>query len=161
MRLLRRFQQRLLPFMASCSLKPIWALFAHCKLHLEVFMWCKWAAIYTKRTDDPLTLCYLTFSVSVAVWGVSVDLTKSLAITSSSPSLRTQRWTARRTFCSLRSSAERWGSVRIGCKGSPSRDSLITSLSLNSGRARSWSRDSVERFILTRKRNSFSSQNYS
>ena len=79
-----------------------------------------------------------------------MDLTKSLVITSSSPSRRTHRRTARRIVCNRRSSARRWGSVRTGRKGSPSRDSLITSLSWNSGWARSWSRSSVERFILRR-----------
>lgn len=63
-----------------------------------------------------------------------------------------QRWTTRRTFCNLRSRAKRWGSVRIGLKGSSFRDSLITSLSLNSGRARSWSRTSVELFILRKEK---------
>lgn len=81
-----------------------------------------------------------------------MDLTKSLVITSASPSLRTQRCTTPRTFCNLRSSAKRWGSVRMGRSGSPSRDSLITSLSLYSGRAKSWRRTSVERFILRRER---------
>ncbi|TNN74617.1 hypothetical protein EYF80_015164 [Liparis tanakae] len=39
----------------------------------------------------------------------------------------------------------------MGRRGSPSRDSLITSLSLNSGRTRSWSRIRVELFILRRR----------
>ncbi|KAA8581756.1 hypothetical protein FQN60_003337, partial [Etheostoma spectabile] len=91
-------------------------------------------------TTPFFALCYLTLSTAVAVSGLAVDLIKSLVITSSSPSLRIQRWTARRTFCNLRSSAKRCGSDRTGCKGSPSRDSLITWLSLNSGLARSWSR---------------------
>lgn len=99
-------------------------------------------------SDEPFTLCYLAFFISVSVWGLAVDLTKSLVITSSSPSLRMQRWTTRRTFCNLRSRAKRWGSVRIGCKGSPCRDSLIRSLSLNSGRIRSCSLNRVERFTM-------------
>lgn len=93
--------------------------------------------------------CYLALLISVVLRGLPVDLTKSLVTTLSSPSLRTQRCTTRRTFCNLRSSAKRWGSVRTGCKRSFLRDSLITSLSLYSGRASSWRRSSVELFILS------------
>lgn len=66
-----------------------------------------------------------------------------------------QRCTTRRTFCSLRSSAKRWGSVRIGCKASFSRDSLMTSLSLYPGRDSRWSRNSVELLILRNNQRTF------
>lgn len=79
-----------------------------------------------------------------------MDFMKSLAMTSSSPSLLTQRWTTLSTFCNLRSSANRCGSVRTGRKRSSSRDSFMTSLSLKCGRAKSCSLKSVERFILHR-----------
>lgn len=101
-----------------------------------------------KREGWSFTLCYLTFALSVATRSPSVDWTKSSVTTLSLPSLRMQRCTTRRTFCSLRSSAKRWGSVRIGCKASLSRDSLITSLSLYPGRDSRWSRSSVELLIL-------------
>lgn len=81
-------------------------------------------------------------------------------MTLSLPSRRMQRCTTRRTFCSLRSSAKRWGSVRIGCKPSFSRDSLMTSLSLYPGRDSRWSRNSVELLILrNNQRTTFSSWN--
>lgn len=92
--------------------------------------------------------CHLTLLSSVVLGGLPVDLAKSLMTTLSSPSLRTQRCTTRRAFCNLRSSANRWGSVRTGRSRSFSRDSLITSLSLYSGWASSWRRSSVELFIL-------------
>lgn len=108
----------------------------------------------------PFTLCYLTFDIPVATWGPSVDWTKSSVTTLSLPSLRMQRCTTRRTFCSLRSNAKRWGSVRIGCKTSFSRDSLMMSLSLYPGRDNSCSRNSVELFILRNNhRTSFPSWN--
>lgn len=102
-------------------------------------------AAATAATTSP---CYLTLLSSVVLGGLPVDLAKSLMTTLSSPSLRTQRCTTRRTFCNLRSSANRWGSVRMGCRGSFSKDSLITSLSLYSSWASSWRRRSVELFIL-------------
>lgn len=121
-----------------------------------------WASslLSLRGSDGPFTLCYLTFTIPVATWGPCVDWTKSSVTTLSLPSLRMQRCTARRTFCSLRSSAKRWGSVRIGRKASFSRDSLITSLNLYAGRDNSCSRNSVELFILRNNhRTSFSSWN--
>lgn len=98
-----------------------------------------------------MVFCYLDMSISVVIWGFAVGLIKSLVTTTSLPSLRMQRWTIRRTFCNLRSSAKRWGSVRTGCKGSVKRDSLMTSLSLNSDRAKSCSLRRVEYLILKRR----------
>lgn len=99
--------------------------------------------------------------MSVGVWGFSVDLIKSFVITSASPIFRIQRWTTLRTFCNLRSSAKRWGSIRTGCKGSPFRDSLIMLLSLNSDWVRSWSLSRVERFTLKKKKEQWSNLNVS
>lgn len=116
--------------------------------HLSNVFLTRWLHVIMRSSlvwqeGEHVCLCYLVW-----VRGFCVDLPKSLMITSSLPSLRTQRWTTRRTFSNLRSSARRWGSVKIGRKGSSSRDSLIISLSLNCGRARSWSRTSVELLIL-------------
>lgn len=131
-----------------------WAVFAH--EHTASSQ----SLLSLRGRDGPFTLCYLTFAIPVATWGPSVDWAKSSVTTLSLPSLRMQRCTARRTFCSLRSSAKRWGSVRIGCKASFSRDSLMTSLSLYAGRDNSCSRNSVELFILRNNhRTSFSSWN--
>lgn len=139
-----------LPFMA-CSLNQNHMSPAQkVTVFLHEVLWCT-----KSRKDQAIILCYLVFFISVADWGLTADLTKSLVITSSSPSRRTQRWTTRRIFCNRRSKAKRWGSIRIGLKGSPSRDSLNTSLSLYSGRAKSWSRSSVERFILKSEHNSY------
>lgn len=126
-------------------------------VHPEVFMSSQ--SSYDDEEQRLFTLCYLTSLISVAAWGVDVDFAKSLVITSSSPSLRTQRCTILRTFSNLRSRAEMWGSVRIGCKGSAFRDSLITSLSLYSRLVRSWRRIRVECFILRRQRGEFDFKN--
>lgn len=99
-----------------------------------------------------LALCYLGSVFCVTVWVSAVGLIKSLVITSSFPNLRTQRWTVRRTFCNLRSRARRCGLVRTGRNRSVLRDSIITSLNLNSDWARSCSLSSVERFILKKKK---------
>lgn len=128
-----------------------WAVFAH-----EHTAWSQ-SLLSLRESDGPFTLCYLTFAIPVATWGPSVDWTKSSVTTLSLPSLRMQRCTTRRTFCSLRSNANRWGSVRTGCKTSFSRDSLMTSLSLYPGRDNSCSRNSVDLFILrSNHRTSFS-----
>lgn len=138
-----------LPFMA-CSLNCDHLSFNTVSRHYfqDAASTAAAAAATAAATAAAASPCYLTLLSSVALGGLPVVLTKSLMTTLSSPSLRTQRCTTRRTFCNLRSSANRWGSVRMGCSGSFSKDSLITSLSLYSGWASRWRRSSVELFIL-------------